>query len=82
MIIFKNLDPNKIKIDEKSYNGILIWRVGWVTIKSHLEIKSVNPFHLIVNKMNGYIEENNGDKDFTLVPTDESNDTLKKYEEL
>ena len=32
--------------------------------------------------MNGYIEENNGDKDFTLVPTDESNDTLKKYEEL
>ena len=79
MIILKNLDPNKIKTDEKSYKGILIWRVGWVTIKSHLEIKSVKPLHLIINKMNW---RNNGDKDFALVPTDESNDTLKKYEEL
>ena len=44
---------------------------------------SVNPSYLIVNKINGYIEEGNGSKYSTLVPTnDESRDTLEKYEEL
>ena len=44
---------------------------------------SVNPSYLIVNKINGYIEEGNGSKYSTLVPTNgESRDTLEKYEEL
>ena len=44
---------------------------------------SVNPSYLIVNKINGYIEESNGSKYSTLVPTnDESRDTLEKYKEL
>ena len=44
---------------------------------------SVNPSYLIVNKINGYIEEGNGSKYSTLVPTnDESRDTLEKYKEL
>ena len=32
--------------------------------------------------MNGYFEEINGNKYLTLVPTDESNDIMKKSEEL
>ena len=28
MINIKNLDPNKIKIDEKSYKNILIYHIG------------------------------------------------------
>ena len=35
-----------------------------------------------MNKMNGYIEESNGKKYLTLVPTDESKDALKMYGEL
>ena len=35
-----------------------------------------------MNKINGYIEESNGNKYLTLVPTHESKDTLKKDEEL
>ena len=40
--------------------------------------------YLIFNKLNGYIEEINYFKNYfkTLVPTDQSKDSLKKYEEL
>ena len=42
---------------------------------------SVKPFYLVINCVNRYIEESNGNKPFTLV-TDESKDTVKKYEGL
>ena len=38
--------------------------------------------YLIFNKTNGYFEEINGNRYLTLVPTDESEDKIKKYEEL
>ena len=34
------------------------------------------------NRINGYFEEVNGNKYLTLVPTNESEEKLKKYEEL
>ena len=34
MINTKNLDPNNIKIDEKSYKNILIYYIGYVTANS------------------------------------------------
>ena len=43
---------------------------------------SVKLLHLFINKINGYIEEINGNQYLTIVPADESKDTLKKYEEL
>ena len=36
----------------------------------------------MVNKMNGYFEEINRNKYLTLVPTNESKEKIKKYEEL
>ena len=45
-------------------------------------MNNVNPLHLIIDKMNGYIEETNGNKYFTLVGSDESKNTLGKYKEL
>ena len=33
MINIKRLDPNKIKIDEKSYKNILIYCIGYVMVK-------------------------------------------------
>ena len=40
-------------------------------------INSVNPLYLMLNKMNGYFEEINGNKYLTLVPTNESRKNLK-----
>ena len=40
----KSSDPNKIKIDEKSYKNILLYYIGCVTIKDskYVKINSVN----------------------------------------
>ena len=39
----ENLDPNNIKVDEKSYKNILIYYIGYVTIKEYVKIHSINP---------------------------------------
>lgn len=72
----KDLDANKIKIDEKSYTNILICYVGYVTPNS------VKPLCFIINNTNGYIEESNENKYLTLIPTNENKDALKNYEEI
>ena len=53
-----------------------------VKILSYEAIISVNSLYLIIDKINGYIEESNRNKYLALVPPVEWNDTLKKYEEL
>ena len=80
----KNLDPNKTRINEKSYNNILIYHIWSITVKdlSYTKINSANPLSLIINKITRYIEENNGNRYLMLLSVKESEDTLKKYEEL
>ena len=78
----RNFDPNNIKIDGKSYKNILIYYTGYVTIKEYVKVYSVNPFYLIFRYVNGYFEEINGNKYLTLVPTNESKENIKRYEEL
>ena len=43
IINIENFDPNNIQINEKSYKHILIYYIGYVTIKEYLKIYSVNP---------------------------------------
>ena len=64
MISIKNLDPNKTKIDEKSYKNIFIYFIGYMTVKelSYAKINSVNSFYFIIHKVNGYIEGSNGNR--------------------
>ena len=80
----KNVDPNKIKIDEKSYNNIFIYYIEYVTIKdsTFVKIKSVNPLYLIINRINGYFEKIRENKHLARVLTDESKEIIEKYEEL
>ena len=40
----------------KIFKNILLYCIGYMTMNS------VKPLHLIVNKMNGYIEESHGNK--------------------
>ena len=73
IIIVRSFDPN-IKINKKSYKNILIYYIRYMTIKDQkcVRIISVNPLYHIINKVNGYFEEINGNKYLTLVPTNES----------
>ena len=84
IINIENFDPSNIKIDEKSYKNIVIYHIGYVTIKDSkcLKIYSVNPLYLIFCNVNGYFEEINGNKYLMLVPTNESKEKMKKYGEL
>ena len=53
-IRIKYFDVNNIKKDEKWYENILIYYIGYVTIKKDLKIYSVNPLYLIFSKINRY----------------------------
>ena len=66
-------------MDEKSCKNALACYIGYVMVKdlSYTKNKSVNPLCLI-NKTIGYVDESNGSKCLTVVPTDESKST-KKY---
>lgn len=55
-----------------------------MTVKyfSYAKIDSINSLCIITNKLNGYIEEINGNEYLALVPTEENKDKLKTYDEL
>ena len=69
-------------MNKKSYNNILIYYMGYLKITKNLEIYSVNLLEFIFSKMNGYFQENIGNKYLTLIPTNERKEKIKKYEEL
>ena len=67
MINIKDFDPSLIKTDKKSYKNIGIYHIGYITIKKirdYENINSVNPLHLMIGEVDGYIEETNGNKYF------------------
>ena len=82
IINIESFVSNNIKIDEKSYKDFLIYYIGYATIKEYVKIYCVNPLYLIFRDVNGYFEQINKIKYLTLVPTNESQDKIKKYEEL
>ena len=75
----KNLDPDKIKMDNRRYKNVFTYYIGYVTVKDlkYIKINSANPLYFVINKLNRYIEENNGNQYLTLISIDESEDTLK-----
>ena len=82
-INIKIRDPNKININEKLCKNFFINHIGYVRVKnlSYVKINSVNPLYLMTDKINRYVEESNGNRYLMLVPINESNKILKKYEE-
>ena len=51
-------------------------------IDDYENIYSVNPLYLIINEVDGYFKEINGNKYLTLVSTDKNKEVLTKYTEL
>ena len=74
-----------LKIDRKSYKGIGIYNIGYITIKKfdyYETIYSVNPLYLIVAHASGYIEEKGVNKYLVSDPIDGNNELLKKYNDV
>ena len=45
----EHFGPNNIKMDKMSHKDIVIYYIGYVTIKKQLKISSVNPLYHIFN---------------------------------
>ena len=74
-INIKEFDSSQLKLDKKSYKSIGIYYIGYITIKSisdYESINGVNPLHLIIAEVDGYIEENTGNKYLRFASTDKN----------
>ena len=80
--IWKFFDPNDIKKDEKPHKNILIYYIGYVTIKDlkYIKTNGANLLYLIFSKVNEYFEEINKNKCVTLIPTNETEEIIKEIE--
>ena len=70
MHYIKYFDPDKTKIDEKSYKNIHIYDIGYVTSKDskYINVNTLNTLYLIFNKVNKYFEEINENNYFNARP--------------
>ena len=85
VINIKNFDLSLIKIGKKSYKNVGIYNIGYIAMKSisgYENINSVNPLYLIIGEVDGYIEENNGNKYLFFASTDKNKKVLEKYRKL
>ena len=71
---YKKINPDNIKIDEKSYKNIFSYCIGYVKIKDskYVKINCVISLYLIFSIVNGYFEKINKNKYLMLDPTEKS----------
>ena len=65
MIKIKDFNPDLLKIDKKSYKNIdIYYYTGYITMQDldYVKVNSLNTLHFIIDKVDGYMEEKNGNK--------------------
>ena len=65
MINIKNFHSNLLKIDMKSHEDIDIYYIGYILIKKFSDcenVRSINPFYLMIHSSTGHLKEENGEK--------------------
>ena len=77
IININDFEPNDIRIGKNCYKNILIYYIGYVTIKKYLKIYSVNPVYLVFDKVNRYFNEIMGNNYLTLVSTNKIKEKIK-----
>ena len=85
MINIKDFDSSLIKIDKQSHKNNGIYNTGYIAIKKiddYESINSVSPLYLIIGKVDGYIEENNGNKYLVFAFTHSNKKVLAKFTKL
>ena len=82
IINLKDFDPKLLKLDKKSSMDISIYYIGYVTKKSEYNINSVNLLYLLIDELDGFIEEKDCCKYLNISLTYNNNDVLIKYAEV
>ena len=66
--------PNMLKLVKKTFKGIGIYCIGYVTKKEEYKINSVNPLYLLIYKIDGFIEEKRGNQYLNIAFTDNNDE--------
>ena len=78
LINIKYFDPKLLKLDKKTSMDIDIYYIGYITKKDEYKINSINPLYFLVHRIDGFIEEKEGDKYLNIASTDRNSEVLKK----
>ena len=82
MINLKDFDPKLLKLDKRYFNDISMYYIGYVTKKPEYNINSVNRLYLLVDEIDGFVEEKEESKYLNISLTESNNGVLKKYAEV
>ena len=82
LIDIKDFDPKLVKLDKKAFKDISMYYIGCVTQKTEYNISSANPLYLLIDEIDGFIKEKEGDKYLNISLTNSNNEVLKKYTEV
>ena len=77
-----NFEASNLKIDKKTSVGLDIYYIGYVDKTSEWEVNSVNPLYLMINRIDGFVEEKNGSKYLNVSDTGKNSEILKKYNQV
>ena len=62
--------------------GLDIYYTGYVDKKPEWNVNSLNPLYLMINRIEGFIEEKNGSKYLSIADSVKNNEILKKYNQV
>ena len=82
MINLKDFDPKLLKLDKKLSMDISIYYISYVTKRPEYNINSVNSLYLLIDELDGFIEEKEGSKYLNISLKYNNNDVLIKYAEV
>ena len=82
LVNIKDFYARNLKLDKTASMGLGIYYIGYVDKKPEWNVNSVNPLHLMINRIDGLIEQENGNKYLHIADTDRNNEVLKKYNEV
>ena len=77
LVNIKYFDAKLLKLDKKLSMYISIYYTGYVTEKPEYNINSVNLLYLLIDEVDGFIEEKEGNKYLNIALTDSNNEVLK-----
>ena len=79
IINLKDFGPKLLKLDKESSIDISIYYMGYVTKRPEYNINSVNQLCLLIDELDGFIEEKEGSKYLNISAAYNNNDVLIKY---
>ena len=57
LINIKNFNINNLQLDKKDVLGNDVYYIGYITKKPQWCVNSVNPLHLIINRIKGHLKK-------------------------